>query len=211
MKREACIIAAAVSIVWVVSARANILSDGRFTSGKGTYPDEKTSPWFTTGEQGGWAALTDPERSRDDSGQSLKFNRWRGDLNVLQNTGHIIQSGHDYHISLWMMTDEPSDDPSHTAKPGIFVTVASAKQPDGPYHYRKQFFWETTTSKHGVWECMEGTIEADLLENWIGEYIQLRIVKKSLNSSHAIWVDDIQLVGENHGAPREESSGLLVY
>ncbi|VGO16431.1 hypothetical protein PDESU_05022 [Pontiella desulfatans] len=198
-------------LLGVACAGANLLSDAQFSGGKGTYPDETTSPWFTAGEKGGWATLIDSERSFDNHGQSLKFNRWRGDINVLQNTGHVIQAGHDYHISLWIMTDEPSDDPAHTAKPGIFVTVASAKQPDGPFHFRKQFFWEITTSKHGVWERIEGSIDAADLEEWIGECIQLRIVKKSLNSSHAIWVDDIQLHSLSNGEEVEVSAGLLSY
>lgn len=189
----------------------NLLSDGTFSAAKGTYPDKKTLPWLTTGEDGGWAALMDSERSFDDQGQSLKFNRWGGNINVLQNTGHVIKPDHAYQASLHMMTGEPSEDPEHTAKPGIFVTLASAKEVAGPYQFRKQFFWEITTSKHEVWEPVEGVIEAKHLEAWVGEYIQLRIVKKSMNSSHVIWVDNVQLIHENHGTPQEESNGLIVY
>ena len=181
------------AMFFMMSASANLLSDGTFAAGTGTYPDEKTTPWFATGEKGGWAVLTDADRSFDDAGNSLKFNRWRGDVNVLQNTGRVIEPGGNYHVSLRMLTADPSDNPEHTAKPGLFVTLASAKDPSGPYHFRKQFFWETTTSKHGEWQRIDGTIDADDLKPWAGEYLQLRIVKRSLNSSHSIWVDDVRL------------------
>jgi len=188
---------------------ANLLEDGQFVSEIKSYPDSDTSPWFTLHEEGVWSVEMDDSRSFDPGGQSIKINRWRGGVNVIQNTGTKVEFSHDYSVSLQMMTGDPSTNAAHTASPGIWVTISSAKDPRGPYIYRKQFFWEKTTFEHGRWETCAGLIAAQDLSSFVGEYMQLRIVKPSAKTSHTIWIDDVQLSSRDNGEGMVSHCGLL--
>ena len=110
-----------------------------------------------------------------------------------------------------MMTDEPSTNPAHTASPGIWVTICTANELSGPYTYRKQFFWETTTSEHGKWDAIGGVISAHDLLPFAGEYIQLRIVKPSVNTTHTIWIDDVQLNSRDNGEGMGRPCDLITF
>ena len=191
-------------------AWANYLADGQFSAGKGSYPDAATSPWYTLHENGDWSVEMDVGRSYDASTQSVKINHWRGGVNIIQDLEGKIEAGHDYIFSLQMMTDNPSTNVAHTASPGVWATMGTSADPNGPYVYRKQFFWETTTVEHGKWERLSGVITAADIADYVGEFIQIRIVKPSEYTTHAIWIDEVQLTSQHDGPEEPATCGLLL-
>ena len=55
-----------------------------------------------------------------------------------------------------------------------------------------------------------GVITAADIADYVGEFIQIRIVKPSEHTTHAIWIDEVQLTSQHDGPEEPATCGLLL-
>ncbi|VGO23057.1 hypothetical protein SCARR_05156 [Pontiella sulfatireligans] len=187
----------------------NALADPGFEALIGTEPNAGSAPWFTTGEEASSNFKGSTNRAYAGS-QSAVFADYGDKGAMVQNLDLQVDAGKYYHVSVWMLTDDPSISSAHTNTPAINATIYTSSSLDGAYSYRAGFFWSRTTSADGAWEKMEGTLTGTSLSAYAGEYIQIRIIKANEKTTHRIFVDNAVLIeSDSPDAPKTVSPYLV--
>ncbi len=201
---------AAVHTVTIGADEArNWLEDPGFEALIGTEPDAGTFPWFTTGEDASSNFRVATNKAFAGR-QSAVFANYGDKGALVQNLNLQVDAGKYYHVSIWMLTDDPGISPAHTNTPAINATIYTSSTLNGTYSYRAGFFWSQTTSADGGWEKMEGTLTGAALSAYAGEYVQIRFAKANQDASRRIYIDHAALIeSDSPNAPKTVSPYLV--
>lgn len=180
---------AGLAVVGWSDVVSNFLADSGFEALSGNEPNVATTPWFTSGEGGDGSFVVDTNRAHSGT-QSGQFKFYYDNGAFVQNLSVQVDASKSYEASIWMLTDELSSNSSHSNAPILNATIYTAASTNGPYTYRKGFFWGVQNSETGVWEEFSGVLAGSELAEWNGEYIQIRFAKPNQAVSHLIWIDD---------------------
>ncbi len=185
-----------------VESTEDYIVDSGFENIMGSEPDSGSLPWFSTDEGSdlNFKPSTNVVRTGN---QAVVFASYGGTGAIVQNLDVQVDADKNYHASLWMLTSDPSLDPSHTNTPAIQVTLFTSPTLGGTYAYRKGFVWDKTPSSDDLWEEVAGTIKGSDVAAYDGEYIQIRIAKSVGNVTHRIYIDDVMLKSASPVAPHK--------
>lgn len=175
----------------------NLFEDSGFEAISGNEPNTDTAPWLTVGEGQDGSFITGTDQAKSGS-QSAKFTFYFDDGSVVQNLTNRIDAAMDYVASVWMLTAEPSTNPSHTNSPSLAIKMYSSPVFGSGYIYAGTFSANNLNSNTNVWEEFRGELSGGLLGGREGEYIQIRFEKENMNATHRMWIDDASFTAAEH-------------
>lgn len=171
---------------------ANLLLDPGFEAITGNEPNAATSPWFTTDEAAALSFVSTTTQKHSGN-QSALFNYYYDKGGIAQTLGIQIEAGKNYEMSVWMRIDTPSANAAHTNAATLNLTLATSTTVDGTYGYKIAEFGNIPTVV-GEWQQFSRVFTASQLSTWVGEYMQVRLVKHNENTTHKIYIDDASFV-----------------
>ncbi|QHI70325.1 hypothetical protein [Tichowtungia aerotolerans] len=174
-----------------------LLKDPGFEEIVDNEPNSSTAPWATVGEGQDGSFVTGIDQAKSGT-QSATFTFYFDDGAIVQNLTNRIDATMDYAASVWMLTAEPSSNPSHTNSPSLAIQMYSSPAYGSDYTYLGTFTAENQNSDTNVWEVFSGVISGGLLAGREGEYIQIRFAKENMNATHRMWIDDASFTAVEH-------------
>lgn len=196
------------SVVLSVSARAqlftNLVQDPSFEAISGNQPNTDTTPWVAVEAQDG-SIVTDTSIANSGD-QSVRLSFYFDQSAIYQDLGHQLQP-HAYQLSFWMRYGDPSGNANHVNTPSVNVNLRVADEIDGSYTYIPALAaFGLVPDSVDTWQQFTVTFPASTIENYEGQYARIWIRKADENTTHRIWIDDVELMA----IPEPMTVGMLL-
>ncbi len=195
------LLTAGLTAVSQAAVESNLLADAGFEALDGAAPanepNDGDTPWNAI-EVASWIAAgrTDESHSGIQSVRVVNYNKGT----ITQDTGVLLESNTAYEASAWILTGG-AENATQTDAPELTISLYATTNgnPAGPYIYQAGFFFNQTNSVNDTWEKFTGILESSSseLQDVIGEYIQIRFIKKDSDdsgdvSSYELFIDDVE-------------------
>lgn len=178
-----------VSVNSIADVITNTIQDPGFEMLSGNLPDSDSTPWYTVDENGDPSCITVTNAAHNGT-KSVKFNYYYDEVYLIQNTGHQLESGQNYELSMWMMINEQSPNAAHTNISSITMSVWICDTVDGTYEYLTGQAGNLPTVP-GEWQKFTKTFSVGPGHN--GYYVQVRFAKPNVLTDYKIYLDDTSL------------------
>lgn len=126
-----------------------------------------------------------------------------------QILGIQVESDTSYELSVWMMLDEASTNPSQTNLATINMALAASDSESGTYGWIGVGNKGTTPTVAGEWQKFTFEIDSSKLVDQVGRWLEVRFLKEIQPTEYRIFLDDITFGAQTQEPSTNSLVGIL--